>query len=145
MLCLKPPSELTWVVEFLVKSSMLVWRNGFQGGVGCGFGGGCGGATYCGSACSSPARCGTLALQRRSRRFFGLLKPHVNFLLCRKSVVWFRPSMFQLSLAMVGIRWSCGWYVVMRNTFSVSFVCVVGVGLGANSVALSLLLARIAG
>ena len=72
-------------------------------------------------------------------KVFGLLYPHVSFLLSRNSVVWFLPRISQLSLTKEGIRLSCGWYVVMRKTLSCyppRFVCCVCVGSNMLSQAL---------
>ena len=49
-----------------------------------------------GSAISSPILGGTLARTRISRRFLGLLYPHIKDLLCSSSVVGLRPSISQL-------------------------------------------------
>ena len=77
-------------------------------------------AVKVGSAILSPFCFPIFALHSRSRRFLGRLYPQVSFLWKRVSVVWFLPRSGQLFLAIVGMHWSSGWYVVMRNTLSLS-------------------------
>ena len=61
-----------------------------------------------GSAISSPILGGTLARTRMSRRFLGLLYPHINDFVCKSSVVGLRPSISQF-WNIIRLRWrSCG-------------------------------------